>query len=149
MPIGESPWSERGASLVEKAKILIAEDEGIVALDIRGRLERLGYAVPAVVASGEEALKGAAETRPDLVLMDIRLSGPMDGIEAAEAIRGRLDIAVLYLTALSDDETMRRAEKTQPCGYITKPIDGQELRTAVERALNRCPAKTSQEKGEA
>jgi CheY-like chemotaxis protein len=134
---------------VGKAKILIAEDEGIVALDIKGRLERLGYAVPAVVVSGEEALQRVTETHPDLVLMDIRLKGAMDGIDAAEAIQACFSIPVLYLTALSDEETVRRAEKTKPCGYLTKPISGSELRTTVEMALRRRPAKSSQEKGEA
>jgi CheY-like chemotaxis protein len=122
---------------VRKPQILLAEDEGIVALDVRGQLERLGYAVPVVVGSGEEAVQKVAETRPDLVLIDIRLRGAMDGIEAVEAIQASFDVPVLYFTALSDDETLRRAERTQPCGYITKPIDGCELQTAVETALKR------------
>jgi CheY-like chemotaxis protein len=124
---------------VRKPQILLAEDEGIVALDVQVQLERLGYDVPAVVGSGEDAVQRAVETCPDVILMDIRLKGAMDGIEAVEAIRARRDIPVLYFSALSDEETMRRAERTQPCGYITKPIDGDELRTAVERALNRHP----------
>jgi CheY-like chemotaxis protein len=124
---------------VRKPRILLAEDEGIVALDVKGQLERLGYEVPAVVSSGEAAVQSATETCPDLMLIDIRLQGAMDGIEAVEVIRACLDIPVLYFTALSDEETVRRAEKTQPCGYVTKPIDGHVLRTSIERALSRRP----------
>ena len=78
-----------------KARILVVEDEGIVAMDVRNRLNDLGYAVPGVVSSGEEAFKKAGEAHPDLVLMDIRLKGDMDGIEAAEQIRARFDVPVV------------------------------------------------------
>ncbi|MGD1992023.1 MAG: response regulator [Anaerolineae bacterium] len=127
------------------AKILIAEDESIVALDIKKRLERLGFTVAAVATSGEEAVRRAAETRPDLVLIDIRLKGAMDGIEAAEAIRARVRVPILYLTAMSDAKTRRRAELTQNCGYLTKPIDGQQLQTTVETALDGWPDTKRQE----
>ena len=88
-----------------KAKILVVEDEGIIAKDIRNSLKSLGYAVLAVAFSGEEAVEKAAETHPDLVLMDIRLKEDMDGIEAAREIRARFNIPVVYLTAYTDDSS--------------------------------------------
>ena len=100
------------------AQILIVEDEGIIAKDIQNTLEGLGYAVLAVASSGKEAIKKAAEALPDLVLMDIVLEGYMDGVEAAERIRDRLDIPVVYLTAYSDNKTLQRAKITVPYGYI-------------------------------
>ena len=83
---------------MEQAKILVVEDENIVAMDIQNSLKSLGYAVPAVVSSGEDAIKTAADTYPDLVLMDIVLEGRMDGVQAAEQIHGRFNIPVVYLT---------------------------------------------------
>ena len=99
-------------------KILVVENEGIVAMHLKNMLKSLGYAVSAVVFSGEEAIKKAAETHPDLVLMDIRLKGEMDGIEAAEQIRVRFNIPVVYLTAYTDDETLQRAKVTEPFGLL-------------------------------
>ncbi|MBW2636353.1 MAG: PAS domain S-box protein [Deltaproteobacteria bacterium] len=119
------------------ARILVVEDEGIIAKDIRKMLENLGYDVFAVVSSGEDAVKKAAETHPDLVLMDIVLEGDMDGVEAAEQIRNRFDIPVIYLTAYSDEKTLQRAKITEPYGYIFKPFQGRELHTAIEMALYR------------
>ena len=95
-------------------KILVVEDEIIVGMEIKDRLERLGYSVIDTVSSGEEAVKRAEETSPDLVLMDIRLKGDMDGIEAAKRIRHRFNIPVIYLTAYADDETIKRARITEP-----------------------------------
>ncbi len=120
-----------------KIQVLIVEDESIVALDIQSMLGSLGYEVPAVVSSGEAAIEKAAETHPDLVLMDIRLKGDMDGIEAAEQIRGRFNIPVVYLTAYADDETLQRAKITEPYGYILKPFGERELHTAIEIALHK------------
>jgi PAS domain S-box-containing protein len=117
------------------AQILIVEDEIIIAENIRARLNSLGYAVSAIVFSGEEAIQKAAETRPDLVLMDIKLEGDMDGVEAAEQIRARFDIPVVYLTAYADDDTLQRAKITEPFGYILKPFEVRELHTAIEVAL--------------
>jgi PAS domain S-box-containing protein len=118
-------------------KILVVEDERIVALDIKNRLEDLGYQVPAMASSGQEAIDKAQETKPDLVLMDIRLEGEMDGIEAAEAIRLRFYIPVLYLTALTDEETLRRAKATQPFGFLVKPFENRDLYSTIEVALHR------------
>lgn len=117
------------------ARILVVEDEGIVALDIKHRLEGLGYAVPAIAFAGEEAINTAAEIHPDLVLMDIQLKGKMDGVEAAEQIRARFDIPVIYLTAYADEKTLQRAKITEPFGYILKPFEEQELSINIEVAL--------------
>jgi PAS domain S-box-containing protein len=117
------------------ARILIVEDERVVALDIRYRLQSFGYNVTDIVVSGEDALARISETRPDLVLMDIKLKGEMDGVTAAEAIRLKFNIPVIYLTANSDPETLRRARITEPFGFILKPIEERELHTTIEMAL--------------
>ncbi|GAB1544421.1 hypothetical protein NUACC21_70970 [Scytonema sp. NUACC21] len=119
------------------ARILIVEDERIVAKDISKRLKNLGYVVVAAVSSGEEAIEKAAETRPDLVLMDIRLKGKMDGIKASEQIRAEFNIPVIFLTAYADEKTLQRAKVTEPFGYIVKPFDERELYAAIEVALRR------------
>jgi len=113
------------------------EDERIVALDLATALRELGYTIAGSVSSGEAAVKQAINLRPDLVLMDIRLAGQMDGIQAAEAIRKQAEIPVLYLTAHSDDPTLARAKSTGPFGYLVKPFKTSELHCAVEIALHR------------
>ncbi|MBD1862538.1 MULTISPECIES: ATP-binding protein [Trichocoleus] len=118
-------------------RILVVEDERIVARDIEKRLKKLGYVVPITVASGEEAIKQTAEIRPDLVLMDIQLKGELDGIEAAEQIRADFNIPVIYLTAYADEATLQRAKATEPFGYILKPFDARDLQVAIEVALRR------------
>jgi len=118
-------------------KILVVEDEVIVAEDIGFRLKKLGYIVTATVASGEEAIEKVAENRPDLVLMDIVLKGNMDGVTAAEKIRNRVDIPIVFLTAYADDQTLQRAKLTNPFGYIIKPFQQNDLRVAIEIALHR------------
>lgn len=118
-----------------KPQILIVEDEVITAMEIQSRLENAGYTVSAIVSSAEEAIAGLSSNRPDLVLMDIRLRGNLDGIQAAEAIRRRYDIAVVYLTAYADGETLQRAEATQPYGYIFKPFEERDIYTTVEMAI--------------
>jgi signal transduction histidine kinase len=118
-------------------KILVVEDEIIVAEDIAFRLKKLGYAVTATVASGEEAIEKVAENQPDLVLMDIVLKGDMDGVTAAEKIRTRVDIPTVFLTAYADDKTLQRAKLTDPFGYIIKPFQQNDLRVAIEIALHR------------
>ncbi len=116
-------------------QIMIVEDEKIVSKDIQGMLRRIGYAVPAAVSSGEEAVQKAAEMQPDLVLMDIMLKGKMDGVEAAEQIRAQSQIPVIYLTAYADEKTLQRAKITEPHGYILKPFQEKELRTTIKMAL--------------
>jgi PAS domain S-box-containing protein len=119
------------------ARIMVVEDERITARNIQQRLTGLGYAVTAVVASGEDAIRKAEETRPDLILMDIRLEGEMDGVEAAEHIRTRFHIPVIYLTAYADDSMLRRARATEPFGYLLKPFDARELHATIQMALYR------------
>jgi len=122
---------------VAKAEILVVEDEGIVAQDIQNTLEKSGYAVSGVAASGEAALVKAEETWPDLVLMDIVLKGDMDGIETARIIHDRFDIPVIYLTAYAHENTLQRAKITDPFGYIVKPFEERELSTAIEIAIHK------------
>jgi len=117
------------------ARILIVEDEAIVAKDIQTSLARLGYTVLGARASGEEAVAAARELQPDLILMDIKLKGPLDGIEAAARIRRDRDIPVIYLTAFTDDDTLRRATATDAFGYLLKPFEDRELRSTIEMAL--------------
>jgi len=116
-------------------RIMVAEDEGIIAKDLERRLEKQGYTVAAVVASGEDAIRRAEETRPDLILMDIVLNGDIDGIEAAGEIRHRLDVPVIYLTAYADDKTLQRAKLTEPYGYIIKPFEDRTLCSTIEMSL--------------
>jgi len=120
---------------VAKTKIMVVEDEAIVALDIQSKLEGKGYEVPAVVSSGEEAVQKAGETHPDMVLMDIQLEGEMDGVEAATQIRSHFEIPVVYLTAFSDEKTLQRAKISEPFGYLLKPFEEKKLHTTIEIAL--------------
>jgi PAS domain S-box-containing protein len=115
--------------------ILVVEDEQIVAADILRRLERMGYRVPAVASTGEEAIARVEEFHPDLLLMDIVLQGPTDGVQAAQEIRTRVDLPIVYLTAYTDQETVRRAKQTQPSGFLIKPFDERELNFTIEMAL--------------
>jgi CheY-like chemotaxis protein len=121
--------------LIKKLKILIVEDEAIVVDELRGTLKRLGYEVPAVAFCGEEAVSLVEEAQPDLVLMNIGLPGKMDGIEAAQKIRERCDIPILYFTGYMDEERLVRAKSTAPFAYITKPYDESELVSALETML--------------
>ncbi len=122
---------------VKHTQILVVEDELIIADDIRDTLTALGYSAPEAVVSGENAVRRAGELRPDLVLMDIKLRGAMDGIDAANRIRDHFDIPVIYMTAFSDDATLQRAKITGPFGYILKPVEERELHVAIEMALDR------------
>ena len=117
------------------ASILIVEDEAIVAADLGNKLRRLGYTVAGSTARGEEALALTRERCPALVLMDIRLAGAMDGVEAAEHIRRECDVPVIYLTAHADRATLDRAKRTEPFGYLLKPFAELELETHIEMAL--------------
>ncbi|MEE9543318.1 MAG: response regulator [Thermodesulfobacteriota bacterium] len=123
--------------IAERVKIMVVDDEVLVAQDLKHRLENLGYEVSAIAHTGEEAIAGAKETRPDLVIMDIQLRGEMDGIEAAEAIKDSFGISVLYLTAFSDDATLERAKVTLPFAYLLKPFVERELHSTIEMALYR------------
>ncbi len=118
-------------------KILIVEDESIIAEDISDSLTALGYQVTAIVYSGEEAIQSASEIRPDLVLMDINLQGQIDGIAAAKEIRSRFKIPVIYLTAYADENTLLQVNSTKPFGYIVKPFEEKNLHTTIQIALYR------------
>lgn len=117
------------------ANIMIVEDEGIVARDIRNRLTKMGYDVAAIVDSGEAALEKAPHARLDLVLMDIMLKGKLDGTETADQLYRDHHIPVVYLTAHADHATVQRAKETQPFGYVVKPFQEQDLKTSIEMAL--------------
>ncbi|MBI4187920.1 MAG: GAF domain-containing protein, partial [Chloroflexi bacterium] len=118
-----------------KARILIVEDEAILAMDLQSRMANMGYPLPEVVHSGEDAISKARETRPDLILMDIMLSGKLDGIMAADQIRGFLDTPIIFVTAYADQETLQRAKITEPCGYIVKPLNEKEVNAVIEMVL--------------
>jgi two-component system cell cycle sensor histidine kinase/response regulator CckA len=118
-----------------KKQILIVEDEGRIAADVQRRLENLGYSVSGIAASAEEALVCARSTPFDLVLMDIRIRGDMDGIETAKALTAEFEMPVVYMTAHSDQETLLRAKLTEPYGYVLKPVGNAALRSAVQIAI--------------
>jgi diguanylate cyclase (GGDEF)-like protein len=119
------------------AVVLVVEDQLIVADHIRYVLMDLGYEVLALAATGDEALHAADLRLPDLVLMDIQLRGPLDGVETATRLIEKHDVPVVYLTSYSDDAMLARAKRTGPYGYIIKPFTDRELRTSIEVALNR------------
>jgi two-component system cell cycle sensor histidine kinase/response regulator CckA len=118
-------------------RILIVEDEGLIAADVQKKLERLGYPLPAIAHSGVEALRCARSTPFDLVLMDIRLKGDMDGIATAQALKTEFETPVIYMTAHADQETIGRAKFTEPLGYILKPVTDGDLRSVVQISLYR------------
>jgi PAS domain S-box-containing protein len=118
-------------------RILIVEDEQVVAWHIQEALEKLGYSVIGTVASGAKAIEVAGAERPNLVLMDIRLKGKVDGITAAEEIYSQCEIPIIYLTAHTDETTLQRATRTAPFGYLVKPLRSQELKTTIEVTLHR------------
>lgn len=114
--------------------VLVVEDEGVIALELRRRLERYGYSVPAVAATADEAVRLSAQHNPDVILMDIRLGGKKDGIEAAEEIGRRLDIPIIFVTAHADLATLERAKAVEPFGYIVKPFGTTDFRAQIEMA---------------
>ena len=118
-----------------KTKVLVVEDEVNVASGIAMVLDKLGYDVSAIVKTGEEAIKQAREESPDAVLMDIMLSGQMDGIEAASIIKEELDIPVIFLTAHSEDQIIEMAKGVEPFGYIMKPFHEREIKASIEIGL--------------
>ncbi|MBX3085610.1 MAG: response regulator [Anaerolineae bacterium] len=122
---------------MNSTKILIVEDESIVALDISKKLKRMGYDVVGHSDTGEDAVTLAKQTQPDILLMDIHLKGKMDGIQAANEIRTHLDVPVVFVTAYADDKTLQRALQTGPFGYIVKPFEQSDLRTTLEVALHK------------
>ena len=123
----EATLLEGKDAAVQVTRILVVEDERIVARSLRKQLTMLGYEVVGSVSSGEEAIQQTGELRPDLVLMDINLEGAMDGVEAAATIRTQFRLPVVYLTAYSNKEILERAKVTEPFGYILKPYEDREL----------------------
>ncbi|MFN8672607.1 MAG: response regulator [Candidatus Sericytochromatia bacterium] len=119
----------------EHPKVLIVEDQNIVALDLENSLRSLKYNVTGIAFSGAGAIKKTQETLPDIILMDITLKGDMDGINAAQEIKKRFDIPIIYLTAYTDSATIERAKKTEPLGYLIKPFEEKELNRVIELAL--------------
>jgi signal transduction histidine kinase len=121
--------------LTSNSKILVVEDEWIIALDIKLRLEQLGYIVPGIAQNSDAALKVVAESQPDLILMDIHLQGETDGIETANQIREQFHLPIIFLTAYADEVTLSRAVSVHPFGYIIKPFKDEDLNTAIQIAL--------------
>jgi two-component system, cell cycle sensor histidine kinase and response regulator CckA len=117
--------------------ILVVEDDAIIGQDLGRSLRRIGHDVSPIASSGEEALRQFEETPTDLVLMDIRLRGTLDGIDTAALLKGRWDVPVVFLTAHSDQSTLERAKRAGPHGYLLKPFDERDLRTTIEVALHK------------
>lgn len=124
-------------------KILIVEDEMIIAAKISLQLSNLGYEVSAIVPRGEDAVVQCQQNRPDILLLDINLKGKMNGIETAQAIRNQADIAIVYLTANTDQETFELARQTKPYAFITKPYQKHDLQRAIELIVSRLNDSTS------
>ncbi len=120
-----------------KVKILIVEDESIVAKDIQNILINLGFDVPAVVSNGEDAISMAQKHKPELILMDIMIKGDMTGIDAAKKIKEKFNIPIVFLTAYADEKTINNAKDAVPYGYIIKPFKEKELETTIEMAINK------------
>ncbi len=129
-------------------RILLVEDNAIVAFDMRQRLQKLGYEVQGIIASGEEAIRAVARQTPSLILMDIFLDGPIDGIEAAQAILKDTQIPIIFLTGHDDEETLGRAKITETFGYIIKPAESRDLHVAIEIALYKHAAAQALQKSE-
>ena len=120
---------------MKKARILIVEDEAIIAMEIENQLQSLGYEVTSVVNTGEKAVEKTEADQPDLILMDIRIKGDKDGIDTAEKIRNKFGIPVIFSTAYLDEERIERAKITMPFGYVLKPIQERDLKVTLEMAL--------------
>ncbi|MCF6336180.1 MAG: response regulator, partial [Spirochaetales bacterium] len=120
---------------MKQEKILIVEDERIIAMDLRRRLMRFGYPDPVITTNGLDALKSIDENKPNVILMDIMLSSDFDGIETATIIKEKYNIPLIFLTAYSDEKTVERAKKAEPYGYILKPFKEKELYTTIDIAI--------------
>ena len=118
-----------------KHRVLVVEDELIIAMDIECLLRELGHEVVGHASSGEQAIELVDQLRPDLVLMDVHLAGEMDGISAAQAIRARANIACIFLSAFNDGENVERSKAARPAGYLAKPFEEHDLRVVLDRAF--------------
>lgn len=115
---------------------MIVEDEGLVAMELRYTLEDLGYVVTGIVDNGEGAVLHAGKSKPDIIIMDIKLKpGPMDGIDAATRIRELYNIGYIYVTGNNDEHTYNRAMQSMPLGYLTKPLNGDLLDRLLQQAI--------------
>ena len=130
-------------------RVMVVEDEAVVALHLRRELTKLGYTVAGVATNGEQALKMIDEVFPDVILMDIHIQGELDGIETANRIPRYLHIPVIYLTAYSEDTTLKRAGETHPYGYLIKPFLDRELHATIKMALVRSRADEAVRENEA
>jgi two-component system, cell cycle sensor histidine kinase and response regulator CckA len=119
------------------AKVLIVEDEGLIAFDIRTRLEKLGYIVTGVCASSDEVFRAIAADVPELILMDIRIKGDIDGIDVSRRVQIQYDVPVVFLTAHSDPKTIERVKEAGPYGYVSKPFHGMSLATTIDIAVSK------------
>ncbi len=133
---------------MHKWKILIVEDEIIIAMELSHRLKRAGYEVISTVTNGEEAVEKVVALSPDLILMDIHIGGRIDGIETAELIHSKKNIPIIYLTAFSDDKTLERAKLTEPYGFLLKPFEQRELETTIQVALYKFNIESRRRKNE-
>jgi DNA-binding response OmpR family regulator len=118
-------------------KIVLVEDEGLIAFDLKTRLEQVGYTVAAIADNSADAIASVERLQPSLVLMDIRLGGPQDGIDTADQIRRRFHVPVMFVTAHADRETLDRARIVEPCGFILKPFHSVDFRAQIEMALRK------------
>lgn len=125
--------------MIKRPKILIVEDEIIIAMDLQCTLKDLGYNFSEIVSSGEESIKKASLLLPDVVLMDIKLRGRIDGVKAAERIYKRFKIPIIYVSAYSDEETLKRMNKVKNFGYLNKPFEERKLKKVLEKALRASP----------
>ncbi len=132
--------------ILPEPRVLIVEDETLIAEELTDRLSRLGFSVIAAVSSAEEGVAIATTERPDLVLMDIRLKGEKDGVQAVEEIRQQVDVPIVYLTAYSDRLTVDRAKATEHDGFILKPFQRRELQSTIEVAMQRHALRAKQGK---
>ncbi|MEO1388432.1 MAG: response regulator [Cyanobacteria bacterium J06634_6] len=123
------------AERVTEKRVMVVEDESIISLDIRNSLKKLGYGIAGAAASGDVALMKIANSRPDLILMDIHLKGKMTGIQVSQQVQSNFQIPVIYLTANADSATFNGAKETSPYGYLLKPFEEKELGMAIEIAL--------------
>ena len=119
------------------SKILIVEDEIIIAIDLKIRLEDLGYYVPGIAVNGRDAIKKTGEKNPDIILMDILLNGDKDGIQVAQQIRNQYNVPIIYLTGSQNDGLIEKAGITEPYGYINKPFDNTEIENAIQLAVSK------------
>jgi CheY-like chemotaxis protein len=122
--------------MANRKKIMVVEDESIIALDIKSVLNGFGFDVCAIASSGEESIKLAKKTNPDLILMDVKLKGEMNGITAAKTIKKTLNIPVIYLSAYGDLDTINRTNGSSPFGLISKPFGEEELQSTIRKTFS-------------